>query len=181
MILQGKQRTVVLVPDDGTRTSRYERERERLMDVLGSLSCVLDIQHIGSTAVTGLTAKPVLDIAVGVTSFEDAVACIVPVESLGYEYRGEAGISGRHFFVRNNPDELNLGLRRIVHLHIVEIDGPTWYNHLAFRDALRTDPKLLQRYAELKRELARQFPENVELYTLGKADFIQDVLRKWCC
>lgn len=180
MIPQGKQRTVVLVPDDGTRTSRYEQERARLMQVLGGLPSVLDIQHIGSTSVPGLAAKPVLDIAVGVTSFEEAVSCIQPIETLGYEYRGEAGIPGRHFFIKNNPDEPDPGLRRIVHLHIVEQDSAAWRNYLAFRDALRTDAQLARRYEDLKRELARQFAHDTEAYTSAKADFIRDVLQKWC-
>lgn len=180
MIPPGKQRTVVLVPDDGTRSARYEQERKHLLHVLAGVPWVLDIQHIGSTAVAGLAAKPIIDIAIGVTSFAEAVACVEPVETLGYEYRGEAGIAGRHFFIKNNPDEPDPGLRRIVHLHIVEQDSSAWRNYLAFRDALRTDAQLARRYEDLKRELAKKFTDNTEAYTSAKADFIHDVLRKWC-
>lgn len=180
MIPPGKQRTVVLLPDDGTRSVRYEQERARLSQVLAGVPCVLDIQHIGSTAVPGLAAKPVIDIAIGVTSFEEAVSCVEPVVALGYDYRGESGIPRRHYFAKDNPDEPDPGLRRITHLHILEMHTSAWRDPLAFRDALRTDAQLARRYEDLKRELARQFIDNLEAYTSAKTNFIRDVVRKWC-
>jgi GrpB-like predicted nucleotidyltransferase (UPF0157 family) len=79
---------------------------------------VLDIQHVGSTSMPGMAAKPILDIGVAVCSFEEARRCIKPLEKLGYLYRGEHGIARRHYFVKGKP--------RSHHLHMVEVDSENW-------------------------------------------------------
>src|SRR5689334_1122677 len=79
----------------------FREEKARLQAAVGLF--VLDIQHVGSTSIPGLIAKPIIDIAIAVRSFEEARVCIQPVESLGYRYRGENGIPRRHFFVKGNP------------------------------------------------------------------------------
>jgi GrpB-like predicted nucleotidyltransferase (UPF0157 family) len=129
--------TVVLVPYDEAWPSLFVEERVRIERALGSW--VEAIEHVGSTAVPGLTAKPILDIMVGVSSLRDAKRCIGPLEQLGYEYRGEAGVPGRLFFRKGNP--------KTHHLHVTEIGSEFWERHPVFRDYLRAHPETARNYA----------------------------------
>jgi GrpB-like predicted nucleotidyltransferase (UPF0157 family) len=129
---------------------------------------VLDIQHIGSTAIPGMPAKPILDIGVAVTNFEEAARCIPLMEQLGYKYKGENGIPRRHYFVKGNP--------RTHHLHMLEIESTEWKNHLLLRDYLRANAASAQDYANLKQNLAAQFAADREAYQAGKDAFIREVL-----
>lgn len=175
---QGNGRRVVVLPYNPGWPAMYERERQTVSAATAALPCVLDIQHIGSTSVPGLAAKPVIDIAVGVTSFDDARDCIAPLESLGYEYRGECGIPRRHFFSRDNARENDPGLRRTHHVHVLETAGEDWKRHILFRDALRADAGLVRQYARLKQALAQIHRDDTEAYCTAKTDFILGVVRR---
>jgi GrpB-like predicted nucleotidyltransferase (UPF0157 family) len=161
-----KRGVVRLAPHSARWAALFDEEARRLREAIGEY--VLDIQHVGSTAIPGIVAKPILDIAVAVSSFEEAVVCVEPVVRLGYEYRGENGIPRRHYFTKGEP--------RTHHLHMVEINGKDWKEMIAFRDALLHDPKLADEYALLKAELARRFPKDREAYTEGKAAFVAAVV-----
>lgn len=115
------------------------------------------------------SAKPIIDIAVAVRQIADAESCVIPLESIGYEYRGEQGIPGRHFFAKGEP--------RTHHLHLVEADSVFWRSHLLFRDYLRQHADVAAEYETLKRRLAIEYKDNREAYTEGKAAFIENVLR----
>jgi GrpB-like predicted nucleotidyltransferase (UPF0157 family) len=129
---------------------------------------VLDIQHVGSTSIPGMIAKPIIDIGIAVTSFEGARVCIQPIEQLGYVYRGEHGIPRRHFFVKGEP--------RTHHLHINEMDSREWENQVLFRDYLVQHAGLAEEYATLKTQLAQRYRTDREAYLDGKAPFIERVL-----
>jgi GrpB-like predicted nucleotidyltransferase (UPF0157 family) len=144
----------------------FEAEKARLEAAIGQY--VLDIQHVGSTSIPGLAAKPIIDIAVAVESFEEASVCIAPMEGLGYEYRGENGIPRRHYFIKGDP--------RTHHVHMNEIHSRDWGNLVLFRDHLIRHPALVGEYAALKTELARRFPTDRQAYLDGKASFIERVL-----
>jgi len=144
----------------------FDEEKRLLMALIGDY--VPDIQHIGSTSVPGLIAKPILDIGIAIMDFEEGKRCIQPIESLGYEYKGENGIPGRHYFVKGNPTTH--------HLHIVEINSEEWKKNITFRDSLRKNEMLAEEYAKLKLELAEKFKYNRVAYTDGKTDFINYVL-----
>jgi GrpB-like predicted nucleotidyltransferase (UPF0157 family) len=130
------------------------------------------LEHIGSTAVPGLCAKPVLDLLLGVPALADAEDRAGALEALGFRYRPEheAELPERRYFVRP------AGAGPRVHLHAVVLGGPLWTRHLAFRDALRRDPGLAARYAALKRDLAGRHAEDKAAYTAAKAPFIAGVL-----
>jgi GrpB-like predicted nucleotidyltransferase (UPF0157 family) len=145
----------------------FEEERAILQASLGDH--ILDIQHVGSTSIPGMVAKPILDIAIAVTDFEDAKVCIDPIEGLGYQYKGEFGIPRRHYFVKGDP--------RTHHIHMVEITSQGWENQLLFRDYLTGHPQSAQEYANLKIEMAQQFPKDRESYLGAKAPFIQHILQ----
>jgi GrpB-like predicted nucleotidyltransferase (UPF0157 family) len=146
----------------------FDEERTRLQSCVGRF--VLDIQHIGSTAIPGIVAKPILDISVAVANFEEAQVCIEPIERLGYIYRGEYGIPRRHYFVRGEP--------RTHHLHMVEIASAGWKENLFFRDYLREHPEAAADYARTKIRLAKYLRSERQDYQSEKGMFIQQILSK---
>jgi GrpB-like predicted nucleotidyltransferase (UPF0157 family) len=131
----------------------------------------LDVQHVGSTAVPHLPAKPVLDLAAAVSALEVMPELIRRLTDLGYIYRGDGKDEGGHLFVWESEPDV-----RTIHLHVVTDGDPQWANYLRFRDRLRADPALRRRYAELKRRLHRRFPGDRKYYTDGKHHFIRAVL-----
>jgi len=161
-----EQGVVKLVPYTIEWKRLFEEEKARLQSVIGKY--VLGIQHVGSTSIPGMVAKPILDIGIAVRNFEEARGCILPIERLEYEYRGEFGIPRRHYFVRGTP--------RTHHIHMNEIDSRDWENQVLFRDFLIQWPELAKEYITLKANLAQQFPTDREAYLNGKASFIEMVL-----
>lgn len=130
------------------------------------------LEHIGSTAVPGLVAKPVLDALLGVPALEVVEARRSALEGLGFRYRPEYEdvLPQRRYFTRDPGP----GLR--VHLHAVVVGSALWRDHLAFRDALRGDEALRDAYAALKQSLALRFAHDKAAYTDAKAPFIAQVL-----
>ena len=131
-----------------------------------------DVQHIGSTAIPGLPAKPILDLTAAVTALDAIPELIEKLTGLGYIYRGSGESSGGHLFVwESSPDV------RTIHLHVVAIDDIQWNNDLRFRDLLRHDAEIRKQYAELKRELAARFQNDRKSYRDSKHSFIRSILR----
>lgn len=146
----------------------FEEERDRLVTALGPLA--LAVEHVGSTAVRGLCAKPVIDIAIGVTNLPTGKDCVAPLSALGYEYKGEAGIPGRHFFAKGSPEN------RTHYIHVEPLNGVLWRNHILFRDYLRRHPDETLAYGKLKRSLAEKFSDNRDAYALGKNNYIENII-----
>ena len=144
----------------------FEQEKQLLDLAIGGYAEF--IEHVGSTAVRGLDAKPIIDIAVALASIDLADRCVEPLRRLGYRYKGEYGIAGRHYFVKGNP--------RTHHLHMVESGGEFWENHLLFRNHLRDNPAVANEYRELKLMLAAKYQHDRDAYQEGKGEFIQRVL-----
>lgn len=131
------------------------------------------IEHIGSTSVPGLAAKPVIDLVLGADSLTDIESKIKPLGELGYTYvsKYENEIPMRRYFVKSPPDSLR------IHLHAVVHGCRIWQEHIAFRDLLRADDGLRSHYQSLKQQLAQEFPNDKTAYTAAKNPFIQSVLR----
>lgn len=163
---------VVLAEYDPRWPELFEAEAARLRAALGDTLGVR-VEHFGSTAVPGLSAKPIIDLMVGVTSLSAARAEAVPaLEAMGYEFWYDNPVLDRLFFVKGLPPNGP----RTHHVHIVEPDAAgVWGDRLLFRDALRTHPEEARRYETLKRELAAQFPGDREAYTDAKGEFVRDV------
>jgi GrpB-like predicted nucleotidyltransferase (UPF0157 family) len=167
MKMLGLKRGIVrLMPHTERWHGLFTEEVDRLSVAVGEY--VLAVEHVGSTAICGLRAKPIIDIAVAVREVADAEKCVVPLERIGYEYRGEQGIAGRHFFGKGEP--------RTHHLHMVEMGSDVWRSHLLFRDYLRQHRDVREKYEKLKEALAQKHEEDREAYTEGKAAFIEGVL-----
>ena len=147
----------------------FAEEKARLQEAIGDF--VLAIEHIGSTSVCGIAAKPILDIAVAISEKANGERCVAPLENLGYIYRGENGIAGRFYFVKGFP-------ARTHHLHMLLADSLELRNHLLFRDYLRANPQVAAEYDKLKKELASKFGNDRDAYLDGKAAFVESILQK---
>ena len=158
---------VHLAEHDPHWTSLYEQERDCLLKALGPAA--LDIQHVGSTAVPRLTAKPIIDIAVAITHLTQAKDAEPALRDLDYEFMPDIKIPGELFYRK---------LTGTHHLHILEFGSDHWQNYIRFRDYLRENPHVASDYIELKRALADRFSHDRPSYTRGKAQFIESILRK---
>ena len=147
----------------------FEEECDRLVAAVGPLA--LAIEHVGSTSVPGLCAKPVIDIAIGVTDLLTGKECVGPLSDIAYEYKGDAGIPGRHFFAKGNPEN------RTHYVHVEPLNSVLWRNHILFRDYLRCHPDEAAIYGQLKRALAEKFSEDRDAYALGKNNYIETIIR----
>ena len=151
----------------------FEEERGRIEEVVGRR--LAEVEHVGSTAVPGLDAKPVIDVMVGLGSMSEADLCVEPLISLGYSY-WEEGVEPHHrLFVRF----VDAGWTARTHnLHLVE--AGSWYcvERLLFRDYLRNHPTTASEYVQLKRFLARRYKDDREAYTAAKKDFVTTVVEK---
>jgi GrpB-like predicted nucleotidyltransferase (UPF0157 family) len=143
-------------------------ERELLAEAIGEW-VEGGIHHVGSTAVAGLEAKPIIDILVGVRDLETARACFEPLAGLDYLYAPYL-LQEMHWFCKPDP------AHRTHHLHLVPVNSPRYRDELAFRDRLRANSQLATDYAVLKRELAARHPNDREAYTAAKGEFIATAL-----
>jgi GrpB-like predicted nucleotidyltransferase (UPF0157 family) len=161
--VSGPSDRVELVDHDPAWALLFEEERDRLAGVFDGRA--LGIEHIGSTSVPDLCAKPIVDVLVGLEELELTDEQIAAMERLGYDYLGEHGLPGRLFF-RKDP--------RTHHVHVVLHGGEHWERQLVFRDTLRSDPEERRRYDEFKRRLAAEGHPR-EAYTELKTPFIREV------
>ena len=150
----------------------FEEEKQLLRALLGEVSA--KVEHIGSTAVNGLAAKPIIDIMVGLLDFSVADKLVTRIEALGYEYikKYEDEMPFRRFFVKN------LSGIRTHQIHMVEIGSEFWARHLLFRDFLRQNPEVANRYAALKKQLAEREWGDVNEYADAKTEFIRSIENK---
>jgi len=146
----------------------FAEEKMRLQEIL-PISAV--VEHIGSTSVPGLAAKPIIDMMVGITDFTQADALVPGVQSLGYEYvsQFEVEMPFRRYFRKDNEGV------RTHQIHLVALNSEFWNRHLAFREYLKTHPDVAAEYAALKRQLAEQDWQDVNDYADAKTEFIQSV------
>ena len=158
---------VFVVPYDPAWPHTFAALRDRLAPVLGELA--VGIEHIGSTAVPGLAAKPIVDIDVVIRYAEDFEEIAQRLAALGYRHLGDLGIVGREAF--RSPPHLPRH-----HLYVCASGAAPLRAHLALRDALRADPELATAYEGLKRELAERYRDDRDSYTEGKSTFITAVL-----
>ncbi len=161
-----------IVAYDPDWPARFETERKRVLALFAPGGAVLE--HVGSTAVPGLAAKPIVDMMLGVERLAEVEARIPALEALGYEYvaQHEVRFPERRFLARPRSGP------RTHHLHAVERGSGFWRRHLGFRDLLRADPRTARAYEDLKRGLARQHAEDREAYTEAKTDFIEAALER---
>jgi GrpB-like predicted nucleotidyltransferase (UPF0157 family) len=164
---------IAVVDYDPAWPAMFARERDAVQAALGPL--VVAVEHMGSTAVPGLAAKPIIDLLVGVRSLGDAARiCRAPLEAVGYRYVPEyaAWLPGELFFRKGVPGPWTH------HVHVMEPWHPRWAYFLDFRDYLRAHPDTATAYGALKAGLATRFGDDIARYRDGKHDFIEAALAK---
>lgn len=158
---------IILQEYDPAWPRLFEGLRGRLLDVLGELAVA--VEHVGSTAVPGLAAKPVVDIDAVVPSAEDVPLAIERLERAGYRHEGDLGIPSREAF--EPPADAPWH-----HLYVLPADSEELRRMLVFRDYLRAHPEEASTYAALKREAARRFGGDRRAYTDAKDEFVERIL-----
>jgi len=153
-----------IVSYDPAWPARFEEERAALEGAIGPWMAG-GIHHVGSTAVPGLNAKPIIDVLAGVEDLESSRACFDPLKELGYLYSPYLS-DEMHWFCKPHPS------RRTHHLHLAPNQSARFRDELAFRDYLRSNPEVAAEYASLKRNLATRFENDREAYTDAKTTFI---------
>jgi GrpB-like predicted nucleotidyltransferase (UPF0157 family) len=161
---------VIITPYSPNWPTQFHAIREELLSAFAPTA--VTIEHIGSTSVPGLAAKPVIDVLLGARSLADIESKIKPLSKIGFPYvpKYERELPMRRYFVKSSPTSLR------VHLHAVELNSRLWQEHLAFRDRLRADANLRAQYQALKLRLAEEFADDKAAYTDAKSPFIQAVL-----
>jgi GrpB-like predicted nucleotidyltransferase (UPF0157 family) len=162
--------TVRLAPYDPAWRDLFAAEAARLRAALGGR--VLVIEHVGSTSIPGMDAKPILDMMAAVPTLAEADRLVPLVEALGYELRPDPEIPERRFFVRGRTT------RRTHHFSLAEPASRYWRDTLLFRDWLRAHPEAAEEYRALKHALAARHATDREKYTNGKEAFVHAVLAR---
>jgi GrpB-like predicted nucleotidyltransferase (UPF0157 family) len=162
-------RKVTVVPYNQNWKAIFNDEARKLMDIYGDE--IVEIHHIGSTSVKGLSAKPIIDILPVVNNINNVDLFNNEMIELGYEPKGENGIPTRRYFQKG-------GDNRTHHVHMYEVNNPEIIRHLAFRDYLRTHPEQVKIYGKRKTELSLRFPLEIESYIKGKEPLVQEIEQK---
>ena len=172
MEMLGLKKTLNLLVDyDPLWESEFTEERKR---IYGALSDVAKgIEHYGSTSVLGMRAKPILDILVGVSPFDDWIKCRAPLLKLDYDYAANAGVQDHHIFGRGRDSSERTHL-----VHVVEFSGQEWFINIAFRDALRRDATLRATYLDIKERAVAASPHDRVKYNELKRAFITEIKTK---
>ena len=164
-----KRDTVKLASAHDEWARLFDKEKQLLLDTFGDR--IITIEHVGSTAIPGVPAKPLIDMNVVISSLEDKYIeeFVAPLEKLGYHYMHK--FPERHFFAKG-PEE-----KRTHHLNLVELGSNQWRNSMVFRDYMRRNKNAREEYAELKEKLAGKYAEDRASYTKEKEDFIQKIFQ----
>lgn len=166
-----KRGTVLLEP----YSDLWHTKAEKVIGLLKSIlnGDAVDIQHVGSTSIKGIKSKPIIDIAVGVKSFDDVMKYNEILEQNKIVFRGQ-DIENQLLYVMGDFDKDT----RTHHIHIVIYGGEPWNNYLSFRDYLNTHPQEARKYSNLKEELASRYSQDRMAYTSGKMEMISIILKK---
>ena len=163
---------VRIVAYDPRWPSIFVAERDRLLELFPHR--IQFVEHMGSTSVPGLAAKPIIDILAAVISMEVADALLEPLNMNGYDTSAEfnSTLVGRRWLMRH------VNGRRTHHLHLVVANSSVWNRHIRFRDLLRSNERMLAEYEALKFELAEHFKNDRDGYTKRKSEFIERAINQ---
>ena len=162
---------VVVVPYNEEWKPAFQDIKNELDAALGDLA--LSIEHVGSTSVEGLSAKPIIDIDVVIEDVSKLDSVIVAFEKIGYRHEGDLGVPGREAFKYDGKEHLMKH-----HLYVCAKDAKELQRHIAFRDYLRTHADAVEAYSKVKEEGARLFPEDIDKYIEHKSPFIEEIYKK---
>ncbi|AXG98987.1 GrpB family protein [Deinococcus wulumuqiensis] len=162
-------RVIEVVPYDPAWPAQFEAIAASIRAKLGPLA--LSVEHVGSTSVPGLAAKPIIDLDVVISSRLRLPEVISKLAELSYVHEGNLGIPGREAFMWPAGSQRH-------HLYVCSVNTPNLHYHLLFRDYLRQHPEKALEYGQLKEKLARGFPHDIDGYMLGKQDLISRIMQE---
>ena len=159
-------KSIVVLPYDEQWKQDFLKIKDELSNALGQLT--IGIEHVGSTSVPGLSAKPIIDIDVVIKDYTLLEEVVAVLGKNGYRHEGDLGIAGREAFAYEGKEHLKKH-----HLYVCPEDSPELKIHIAFRDYLRTHPDAAREYSRIKEEGARRYPDDIERYIEYKSPFIE--------
>ena len=162
---------VRVLPYDPAWKADFAAIRQELASALGGLA--IAIEHVGSTSVEGLSAKPCIDIDVVMPDYAVFPQIVERLAAIGYTHEGDLGIPGREAFCYTGKPHL-----RLHHLYVCPADSKELHRHLVFRDFLRTHPEAVECYSACKEDAARRFPEDIEGYMACKGPCIEALYKR---
>ena len=165
------RRRVEVVPYNSDWKTLFENEKHVLESIFKPAE--VEIHHIGSTSVPGLSAKPIIDILLAADSLEQVEKATPAIEAAGYDAKGENGIPERRYFQKHDESGI-----RTVHLHSFEKGSHQVYRHLVFRDYLRAHPKEARKYADVKELAAQKYEYDIESYITEKSPTVKEIEQK---
>ena len=163
-----KTKKVTVLPYDRAWKIAFEAIRQELVAALGDLA--LEVEHVGSTSVEGLSAKPCIDIDVVIEDNRVFEAVVRRLETIGYIHEGNLGVEGREAFKYTDKPHLQTH-----HLYVCPQDSRELCRHIMFRDYLRAHPEAAEKYGRIKEEAARLFPNDIEKYIAYKSPCIAEI------
>ncbi|MDQ0194602.1 GrpB family protein [Paenibacillus wynnii] len=169
--MTNKRRVIEVVSYNVEWKTEFEKIKQMIFSYIGDL--ILTIEHVGSTSVVGLSAKPIIDVDVVIERYDVLPSIIKRLAQEGYQYEGDLGTEGREAFRRNHND----GCMKY-HLYVCPKDGKGFVEHIAFRDYLRANETARKDYELLKIKLAETYRYDIDNYSLKKTEFISDILNK---
>lgn len=166
-----KRNTVQLI----SHQIEWDIEANKTIDILKNIlkESALDIQHVGSTSISTICAKPIIDIAVGMRNVDDLLQYIPELEKKGIIFRG-SDHPGQYLLIIGNLEDNFISH----HIHVCEYDSIEWNHYINFRDYLNTYQEEAKRYEQLKIELVQQYSQDRKAYTSGKMELIHEILNK---
>lgn len=159
---------VVVLPYNEQWRQDFLKIEAELTEALGPLT--IGIEHVGSTSVRGLSAKPIIDIDVVIKDYSELGDVVSALGRIGYQHEGNLGISGREAFKYDGKEHLQKH-----HLYVCPEDSPELKRHIAFRDYLQTHPAAVREYSRIKEEGAELYPDDIERYIKHKSPFIEKI------
>lgn len=164
-------KSVVVLPYDEHWELAFIQIKDEIQEALGSLA--LSIEHVGSTSVRGLSAKPIIDIDVVIKDYSLFDAVVRALGEIGYHHEGDLGITAREAFKYSGKEHLQKH-----HLYVCPQDSAELKRHVAFRNYLRANPEAVREYSRIKVEGAMLYPNDIEKYIQHKSPFIEKIYRE---
>lgn len=165
-----RTKKVVVLPYDRTWQSDFEEIKREIEGAIGDL--MIGIEHVGSTSVEGMSAKPIIDIDIIIQDYAVFDAVVRRLEAIGYVHEGNLGIKDREAFKYSNKPHLQQH-----HLYVCPEQSEELYRHITFRAFLATNPEAVKKYSAVKEKAAQLFPDNIEKYIEYKSPCIEELYR----
>ena len=166
-----KSREVIVLPYDAAWQSAFNKIKGEIKEAIGNL--IIDIEHVGSTSVEGMSAKPCIDIDVIITDYASFAAVVNGLEAIGYIHEGNLGIKDREAFKYLGKEHLQLH-----HLYVCPKYSKELYRHITFRDFLRSNPEAVKKYSLRKEKAAELFPNDIDGYIEYKSPCIEELYKE---